>query len=426
MKHPVFRLICLLLCAVTVLGMIPTAASAATQLGKPTDFTWSSMNPGTISWTVNAPVETPVTHYRLNLYKDGEWVYRTTVPVDTWNMDESGTCSMQFRFDQFYDFTDGDYYATIRGIAKQEGYTNSWALKSDVWSYTHPGVRYKTPSVSLWSYPMLYWNSPESAPFYEVRIFYSPSGNSAPKECEEVVMVDANELDVGQFAPKYGKGYYSFQVRARSWDISEKYHSNWSSVSGPYYSDGYRLKAPSLSIADNGGTGYPKLKWSTVNMAQKYRLYRAESADGTYALIKTAKSSTAFLDTTAEPGKTYWYKIRAEFTDPATGEVAYSNYSTSCSQLCYLATPVAVLSLNGSGEPTVTWETVEGANRYYIYRSTTSSRSGFKQIKTAIAARSFTDTDAKSGTRCYYKILAVNKTTGAKSQYSAVKRIDVP
>ena len=93
MKRPVFRIACLLLCAVMVLGMIPTTAAAVTQLGKPTDFAWSSTNPGTVCWTVNTPVETPVTHYRLNLYKNGEWVYRTTVPVDTSNADASSAIS---------------------------------------------------------------------------------------------------------------------------------------------------------------------------------------------------------------------------------------------------------------------------------------------------------------------------------------------
>ena len=90
---------------------------------------------------------------------------------------------------------------------------------------------------------------------------------------------------------------------------------------------------------------------------------------------------------------------------------------------CFLATPEISVSLNDSGDPTVTWETVEGAEKYYIYRSTRSRYNGFERIQTAVTARSFTDTAVEPGTRCYYKILAVNSAADVKSDYSAVKSV---
>lgn len=413
MKHTAMRLFCLLLCAVMVLGTLPATASAATQLGKPTNIVWSPYTPGTISWTVNAPVEAPQTHCRLNLYKDGQRVYTTIVHMD------AGTEAIDFRLDQHYEFTTGDYYATIRALARQEGYTDSEPRKSAVWSYTHPGDSYATPGILRWDYPILSWEH-EYAPFYEVKIFHSLSGYSLPEECVTVVMMDANELDLGEYFLQYGKGYYSFQVRARSRDISQKDHSDWTSPFGPFYSDGRRLKAPSLDRGNNGGAGCPRLVWNKVNLGEKYRLYRAESPDGPFELVKTTKQSSSFLDTTAEPGKLYYYKVRALMTDPNSGKSAYSAYSNVISEKCSLATPEISVSLNDSGDPAVTWETVEGAEKYYIYRSTHSKYSGFERIKTAVTARSFTDTTVKSGTRCYYKILAVNSAADVKSDYSAV------
>ena len=235
--------------------------------------------------------------------------------------------------------------------------------------------------------------------------------------------MDANELDLGEYFLQYGKGYYSFQIRACSDDISQKDHSDWTSPFGPFYSDGYRLKTPSLSRGNNAGAGYPKLLWNKVNLGEKYRLYRAEAEEGPYKRVKTTMISRSFLDTTAEPGKLYYYKVRALATDPDSGEVYYSGYSNIISEKCFLATPVISVSLNDSGDPTVTWETVEGAEKYYIYRSTQSKYNGYERINTAVTARSFTDTAVEPGTRCYYKILAVNSAAGAKSEYSAVKSI---
>ena len=59
-----------------------------------------------------------------------------------------------------------------------------------------------------------------------------------------------------------------------------------------------------------------------------------------------------------------------------------------------------------SGKPMLTWNTVEGATSYRIYRST-SKGSGYSLLGT-VTATSYTNTGAKAGTTYYYRVKACN------------------
>jgi len=62
---------------------------------------------------------------------------------------------------------------------------------------------------------------------------------------------------------------------------------------------------------------------------------------------------------------------------------------------------------------------VEGAAKYYVYRSTSKS-SGYEKVYTGVSARSYTDNAAEAGTNYYYKVMAVHSNSAANSAYSAV------
>ena len=67
-----------------------------------------------------------------------------------------------------------------------------------------------------------------------------------------------------------------------------------------------------------------------------------------------------------------------------------------------------------TGKPELTWNEVEGATTYVVYRSTSSSKN-FKKIGES-ETTSYTDTTAKKGTTYYYRVVAVaNGMTGAQS-----------
>ena len=80
---------------------------------------------------------------------------------------------------------------------------------------------------------------------------------------------------------------------------------------------------------------------------------------------------------------------------------------TSATLHCAPAAPVVKLGNSASsGKPTLTWNAVEGAASYRIYRSTAKG-SGYSLLGTTTAT-SYTNTGAKAGTTYYYRVKACN------------------
>lgn len=172
---------------------------------------------------------------------------------------------------------------------------------------------------------------------------------------------------------------------------------------------------PTVTVSANTDTGKPKLSWNSIAGAHKYRIYRSTSKSGTYAYLATT-SKTAYTDTSANAGTNYYYKVRA--LDSENG--LYSGYSPVVNRMCDLPKPTVSLSVNtATGKPVVKWETVDGAAKYYVYRSTQES-SGYRKVYTAVKARSYEDTAAEAGTAYYYKVMAVHEKSSANSAYSTV------
>ena len=71
-----------------------------------------------------------------------------------------------------------------------------------------------------------------------------------------------------------------------------------------------------------------------------------------------------------------------------------------------VAPTVKIGSSASSGKPVLTWNAVEGATSYRIYRSTAKG-SGYSLLGTTTAT-SYTNTGAKAGTTYYYRVKAVN------------------
>ena len=174
-------------------------------------------------------------------------------------------------------------------------------------------------------------------------------------------------------------------------------------------------EAPVIKCSADADTGKPTLSWDKVPYAEKYRIYRATSKTGTYSYLATS-TGTSYIDSSAVAGINYYYKVKALDTDTDT----YSAYSNIVNRMCDLAKPVVSQTVNSTtGKPVVKWETVEGAAKYYVYRSTSKS-SGYEKVYTGVKARKYEDADAVAGTNYYYKVMAVHEKSSANSAYSAV------
>ena len=79
-----------------------------------------------------------------------------------------------------------------------------------------------------------------------------------------------------------------------------------------------------------------------------------------------------------------------------------------------------------TGKNKLTWEAIDGAKEYKVYRSA-SKDSGYKLMKTTTEL-SYVNTGAKAGETWYYKVMAVHSKSAANSAYSEIKTItcDLP
>ena len=96
-----------------------------------------------------------------------------------------------------------------------------------------------------------------------------------------------------------------------------------------------------------------------------------------------------------------WAKITIE-----EGNEDLTNATLHCAKSAPTAPVVKLGNSAASGKPMLTWNAVEGATSYRIYRST-SKGSGYSLLGTTTAT-SYTNTGAKAGTTYYYRVKACN------------------
>ncbi len=176
---------------------------------------------------------------------------------------------------------------------------------------------------------------------------------------------------------------------------------------------------PVVSITTNASSGKPSLKWNAVDGAAKYEVYRATSKNGTYTKMYTT-TSTSYTNSSAVPGTTYYYKVKA-----ICGKSSYGNsaYSVVKSITCDCARPTVTVKCNeNTGKPVLSWKAVDGASKYYIYRST----DGGKTYKywDSTSKTSYTNSGAEAGKTYYYMVKAVcGKSSYGNSAQSLAKSI---
>ena len=88
------------------------------------------------------------------------------------------------------------------------------------------------------------------------------------------------------------------------------------------------------------------------------------------------------------------------------GNGPLTNATLHCAKSAPAAPVVKLGNSATSGKPMLTWNAVEGATSYRIYRST-SKGSGYSLLGT-VTATSYTNTGAKAGTTYYYRVKACN------------------
>jgi hypothetical protein len=113
-------------------------------------------------------------------------------------------------------------------------------------------------------------------------------------------------------------------------------------------------------------------------------------------------TSTSYTDTGLTGYTAYYYKVAAY---NSAGEGLLSSY-TSATTLFGEAPAGVYAAASSSSSITLSWNTVSGANRYYIERSTSAQGTYTLIAYTSSDISSYSDTGLSSGTTYYYKVRA--------------------
>jgi fibronectin type 3 domain-containing protein len=160
-----------------------------------------------------------------------------------------------------------------------------------------------------------------------------------------------------------------------------------------------------------------QVTWTASLGATSYTVYRATSSDtgATKTLLGTT-TDTFFNDTTAVPGKTYYYWVKAsnisgtsKFSTPDKG------YRSDGSPLV----PTNVSASDGTyvDRVEVTWIASLRAESYEVYRAKSNVAGARKTSLGTTTETFFNDTTAVSGKTYYYWVKASN--TIGTSKFSA-------
>ena len=292
------------------------------------------------------------------------------------------------------------YYYKVRAICDVKDATASF---SDVKSRTCdlPQTNLTLSNKASTGKIVISWEPVEGATKYEVWRATSKNGDFS-------CLTTTSKTSVTNTSAKSGKTYY-YKVRAIC-DVKD---------AAAAFSDAKSrtcdLAQTGVRLSNNASTGKIVVRWEAVEGATQYEVWRATSKNGEFTLMSTT-DRTQITNKSAKVGKTYYYKVRAICgVDSATAAFSDVKYRT-----CDLPCVEASASLS-SKKPKISWEMVEGAVSYEVYRAT--SQNGSYSLRKTTTDSYYKDTKATSGKTYYYKVIALASNTAANSDYSAVVSI---
>ena len=179
-------------------------------------------------------------------------------------------------------------------------------------------------------------------------------------------------------------------------------------------SKGIQRKPAAPTVSINRSNGKPKLSWKAVSGATKYWIYR--STDGKNFKHFDSTTKLSYTNSGAASGTKYYYRVKA--VTVVNGKNVTSANSGTKSLLTSLAKP-SVSITTSNGKPKIYWNAVDGAVKYWVYRSTDGKT--FKYYDSTTKA-SYTNLSAKKNTKYYYKVKAVcaSNSNANSAQSSAV------
>lgn len=155
-----------------------------------------------------------------------------------------------------------------------------------------------------------------------------------------------------------------------------------------------------------------RVTWSAKSNAEKYVIYRC--VDGVWAPLGESEKPE-YIDKDVVSDKVYSYAIGLVIN----GSISVVHKPTE-PQLRYIAPADKITVANGSNYTKVSWEAVEGAQKYYLYKSKGNSNAYRLIASLDSKTLSYVDNDVLAGEEVYYSICCYNGEQ--TSVHSAAKR----
>ena len=169
----------------------------------------------------------------------------------------------------------------------------------------------------------------------------------------------------------------------------------------------YEMPVFTAALNEAGGV---YVEWIAVTDAESYIIYRKTSGQ-VWNEIAEDVTDNFYLDEEAESSETYSYTVKAVYEDGTQGTFNSTGISAE-----YLAAPEIEEIESYDEGIELTWEEVEGADSYIIYRHTDES-DDFEELDQTDET-SYDDEDVEDGTEYTYVLQAVSED-GTESALSA-------
>ena len=288
------------------------------------------------------------------------------------------------------------YYYKVKAI-----YTADSSKNSDFSNCVSIDYKLASPVISVENNdsgkPCIAWEKVSGAKKYTIYVATSQNGSYKKLGTSTKTYYTDTKAKAG--------ATYFYKVVANA--SSSKYSSGYSNT----VSCGVICGTPTVSVTVDANTGKPSLSWKKVDGASQYAIYRKLPTDAEFVLL-AQQTAVSYKDTTAPVDTKCEYYVQAlGKTEALNGAV--SKVVTAASGI---AKPTVTGSLNDLGQPKLSWNAVEGAVKYELYRSTKSS-SGYVLLGT-VEDRTYEDTTATIGKTYYYKLKAIGTVSkSADSSY---------
>lgn len=180
----------------------------------------------------------------------------------------------------------------------------------------------------------------------------------------------------------------------------------------------------SISYVQSQPGGKLNVVWGKTNNVSYYEVWRSTKKNSGYKKQADVSKGTSYVDDAIQIGKTYYYKIRAVYTNGQLGEptAAMSGFALAQAELTYAKS-------QSSKKIEIGWEGVAGSEGYQIFRKD-SADGDYKEVGKVTSGGTLTYVDkVASNNKTYtYKVQAYNTSgnvvgTGAFSGEMTAKAL---